>query len=62
MENANALAQNYYDANQRDVQQETLAMASDMRFALERRAITDADFPDFYLLQAQGRALRFDRC
>jgi 3-hydroxyacyl-CoA dehydrogenase len=31
MENANALAQNYYDANQRDVQQETQAMASDMR-------------------------------
>lgn len=57
MENANALAQNYYDANQRDVQQETLAMASDMRFILERVAITDGDFPDFYLLQAQGRKI-----
>lgn len=57
MENANALAQNYYDANQRDVQQETLAMASDMRFVLERVAITDGDFPDFYALQAQGRKI-----
>lgn len=57
MENANALAQNYYDANQRDVQQETLAMASDMRFVLERVDITDGDFPDFYALQAQGRKI-----
>jgi two-component system, NtrC family, nitrogen regulation sensor histidine kinase NtrY len=57
MENANALAQNYYDANQRDVQQETLAMASDMRFILERVTITDSDFPDFYALQAQGRKI-----
>ena len=57
MENANALAQNYYDANQREVQQETLAMASDMRFILERVEITDGDFPDFYALQAQGRKI-----
>ena len=55
MENANALAQNYYDANQRDLQQETLTMASDMRFILERVPITDSDFPDFYALQAKGR-------
>lgn len=57
MENANALAQSYYDSNQRDVQQESLAMASDMRFILERVSITDADFPDFYALQAQGRKI-----
>ncbi len=57
MENANALAQNYYDANQRDVQQETLTMASDMRYVLERSDITDRDFPDFYALQAQGRKI-----
>jgi len=57
MENANALAQNYYDANQRDLQQETLTMASDMRFILERVAITDGDFPDYYALQAQGRKI-----
>jgi len=57
MENANALAQNYYDANQRDVQQETLTMASDIRYVLERTDITDRDFPDFYALQAQGRKI-----
>jgi two-component system nitrogen regulation sensor histidine kinase NtrY len=57
MENANALAQNYYDANQRDVQQETLAMAGDMRFILERVAITDGDFPDLYLYQMQAREI-----
>ena len=57
MENANALAQNYYDANQRDVQQETQAMAGDMRFILERVSITDGNFPDFYALQAQGRKI-----
>jgi two-component system, NtrC family, nitrogen regulation sensor histidine kinase NtrY len=57
MENANALAQNYYDANQRDVEQETLTMASDMRFFLERVSITDNDFPDFYALQTQGRKI-----
>ena len=57
MENANALAQNYYDANQRDVQEETLAMSGDMRFILERVSITDGDFPDFYALQAKGRKI-----
>jgi two-component system nitrogen regulation sensor histidine kinase NtrY len=57
MENANALAQNYYEANQRDVQQETVAMAGDMRFILERVAITDGDFPDLYLYQAKAREI-----
>ncbi len=57
MENANALAQSYYDANQREVEQETITMASDMRFILERMDITDADFPDFYAVQAQGRQI-----
>jgi len=57
MENANALAQSYYDANQRQVEQETITMASDMRFILERMDITDPDFPDFYAVQAQGRQI-----
>ena len=57
MENANALAQNYYDANQRDVEQNTVIMASDMRDTLARVPITDPDFPDFYLYQAQGREI-----
>ncbi|MBV7267046.1 sensor histidine kinase [Erythrobacter ani] len=55
MENANELAQSYYDANQRDVQDETITMASDMRVILERVPITEQDFADFYAFQAQSR-------
>ncbi|MCM0000470.1 MAG: HAMP domain-containing protein, partial [Erythrobacter sp.] len=57
MENANALAQNYYDANQRDVENNTVIMASDMRDTLARVPITDPDFPDFYAYQAQAREI-----
>jgi two-component system nitrogen regulation sensor histidine kinase NtrY len=57
MENANALAQSYYDANQRNVEQNTIAMATDMRETLARVPITDPDFPDFYAYQAQGREI-----
>ena len=57
MENANVLAQSYYDANQRDVKDETITMASDMRAILERYSINDAEFPDFYAFQAQSRKI-----
>lgn len=57
MENANALAQNYYDANQRDVEQNTVTMATDMRDTLARVPITDPDFPDFYAYQVQAREI-----
>jgi len=57
MDNANALAQNYYDANQRDVEQQTITMATDMREILRRVPITDPDFPDFYAYQAKGREI-----
>ncbi|MFM7404797.1 MAG: ATP-binding protein [Erythrobacter sp.] len=57
MENANALAQNYYDSNQRDVEQNTVIMASDMRDTLVRVPITDPDFPDFYAYQVQAREI-----
>ncbi len=58
MENANELAQSYYDANQRDVEQETITMASDMRFYFGRGgSLSDSQFPDFYALQAQGREI-----
>ncbi|UAB77181.1 HAMP domain-containing protein [Erythrobacter sp. SCSIO 43205] len=57
LENANALAQSYYDANQRDVQQNTITMAVDMGEILRRVPITDPDFPDFYAFQAQGREI-----
>lgn len=57
MQNANALAQSYYDANQRNVEQNTIIMATDMRSILARVPITDPDFPDFYAYQAQGREI-----
>ncbi|ASJ91350.1 ATP-binding protein [Porphyrobacter sp. CACIAM 03H1] len=57
MQNANALAQNYYDANQRNVEQNTITMATDMRETLARVPITDPDFPDFYAYQAQAREI-----
>jgi two-component system nitrogen regulation sensor histidine kinase NtrY len=57
MENANALAKNYYDANQRGVEQNTITMATDMRDILARVPINDPDFPDFYAYQAQAREI-----
>ena len=57
MENANALAQSYYDANQRDVEQNTVIMAADLRDTLARVPITDPDFPDFYVYQVQAREI-----
>ncbi|MEL7318633.1 MAG: ATP-binding protein [Pseudomonadota bacterium] len=58
MENANVLAQSYYDANQRDVQDQTITMASDLRFYFERGGtIFDEEFPDRYAYQAQGRKI-----
>ncbi|MFZ9395243.1 MAG: sensor histidine kinase [Erythrobacter sp.] len=57
MRNANELAQGYYDQNQRDVAQETVTMAGDMRFYLERGSVTDAGFAEYYALQAQGREI-----
>ncbi|MGB3471957.1 MAG: ATP-binding protein [Erythrobacter sp.] len=57
MENANELAQSYYDANQRDVRDETFTMATDMRKTLQRVPIADPDFPDFYAYQAQSRKI-----
>lgn len=57
MENANALAESYYNANQRAVEQNTITMATDMRDILLRVPIVDPDFPDFYLYQAQAREI-----
>ncbi len=57
MKNANALAENYYEQNQLEVANETIAMAADMRFWLEQRTLADSEFADFYQYQAQGRDL-----
>ena len=57
MENANQLAEAYYEQNQLEVANETIAMASDLRFYFERGTLTDEEFADFYRFQAQGRDL-----
>lgn len=57
MKNANALAENYYEQNQLEVANETIAMASDMRYWLEQGTLADSGFADFYRYQAQGRDL-----
>ena len=57
MENANELAEAYYEQNQLEVANETIAMASDLRFYFERGTLTDEEFADFYRFQAQGRDL-----
>lgn len=57
MKNANALAQNYYEQNQLEVANETVAMASDMRAWLEEYTLADDGFADFYQFQAAARDL-----
>ena len=57
LENANELARGYYDENQRAVGDNTIAMASDLRFFLERMPITSPEFAEQYFLQVYSREL-----
>lgn len=57
MENAKTLAQNYYDNNQREVEQQTIIMAADMGNILRAYPITHPEFPEFYAVQASGREI-----
>jgi len=57
MENARELAEGYYEQNQLEVANETVAMAGDMRFFLERASLAEPGFADFYRYQAQARDL-----
>ncbi|MCL6251091.1 ATP-binding protein [Altererythrobacter sp. KTW20L] len=58
LENANSLARGYYDENQRDVGDNTVTMASDLRFVLERVPMSGPEFIDNYFLQTYNRGLR----
>ena len=55
MENANVLAERYYEDNQLDLGQETISMAMDMRALLQQVEITDPDFQLVYKYQADPR-------
>lgn len=57
LENANDLARGYYDENQREVGEEALAMATDVRFLLQTLPITSGEFEYQYGLQAYSRNL-----
>ena len=57
LENANELAQGYYEENQRDVANETVIMVDDLRDYLSQVPITSADFVDNYGYQAVYRGL-----
>ena len=57
VENANRLAQGYYDQNQRAVENNTITMAGDLRYFLERFPLTSPDFPEQYYLQVYQREL-----
>lgn len=55
MENANKLAESYYEQNQVDLANHTVAMAGDFRFYLERETLTSEGWPSLYRYQAEPR-------
>jgi len=57
MRNANELAQGYYEQNQLEVANQTIAMAADLRFYFQRGSLTDGGFEDYYRYQAEGRGI-----
>ena len=57
LENASELARGYYDENQRDVGNNALAMAGDVRYFLQQGSITSSEFEEFFPLQVYWREL-----
>lgn len=57
LENANKLARGYYEQAQRDVGQESVAMADDMRTVLSSENIASPTFRGFYAYQIAYRKL-----
>ncbi|WAT18330.1 ATP-binding protein [Aurantiacibacter sp. MUD11] len=57
LDNANDLARGYYDQNQRAVGDNTLAMASDLRFFLQFMNMASVEFQEQYFLQVFNREL-----
>ncbi len=55
MENANQLAESYYEENQLDLANETISMAMDMRSILGQVPVTDPNFALVYRYQAEPR-------
>ena len=57
LEDASRLARGYYDQNQRTVANNTITMADDLRYFLERLSLTSPEFPEQYYLQVYQREL-----
>jgi two-component system nitrogen regulation sensor histidine kinase NtrY len=57
MQNANNLAHGYYEQNQVQVANQTVAMASDMQYYLRTFKLTDPDLADVYFLQVKQREI-----
>ncbi|MEH6756637.1 MAG: PAS domain-containing sensor histidine kinase [Parasphingorhabdus sp.] len=57
LENANSLARGYYDQNRRDVGEETITMASDLRSFLTEKGIDHPEFAENYSFQVLTRKL-----
>lgn len=57
LENANDLAQGYYEENQRDVGEETITMANDLRDYLGQARVDSPEFAEGYVFQVLSRKL-----
>ncbi len=57
LENANALAEGYYDVNQRDISNQALAMSGDLRAYLQQGEINDPSFQLYFAQQVLLRSL-----
>jgi len=57
MNNADELARGYYEQNQVQVANQTVAMASDMQYYLQSFKLTDPDLADVYVLQVKQREI-----
>ncbi|GAB5489465.1 MAG: PAS domain-containing sensor histidine kinase [Parasphingorhabdus sp.] len=57
LENANDLARGYYEENQRDVGEETITMANDLRDYLRQARVDSPEFAEGYVFQVLSRKL-----
>ncbi len=57
LENANDLARGYYEQNQREVGEETITMANDLRNYLQQAGLESPEFAEGYVFQVLSRKL-----
>jgi len=57
LENASSLARGYYEQNQREVGEETITMANDLRNYLQQASLDSPEFAEGYVFQVLSRKL-----